>query len=241
MSPEAITFSNFDVSARMRLRSLRQFSKSPVFQQVLAALAQEIQLVSDTCLNVLDNRTLAHATGSQLDVIGRIVGQGRVIPYYTINEVNWFTPDQVGSDLDTGYMWVTNGVDGNPHTMTDPEYLDMIIAKIYRNTCRTGSSTEIMTYAQLALGIPVSAVSNSNGNIDLIIPPYADEWKVLWAKRFVTDNRGDVIPVMPYPVGMIVENIQYDATTGFAFYLTSTGEYYSSSEALNEMYILVQA
>jgi hypothetical protein len=209
MSVDTITFVTSDVAGRMRGRALRQFSSSPVFQQTLSALAVEIQSVSDACIGVLNGRTLTQATGVQLDIIGRIVGQGRVIPYYTINDVNWFAPDTTGSDLDTGSVWVTNGIDGNPYTMSDAEYLNMILAKIYRNTCKSASPVEIMTYAQMALGIPVSAKANTNGNIDIYLPNGTPMWKVLWAKRFLTDNRGDVIPVMPYPCGMIVDNVYY--------------------------------
>ncbi len=205
----AITFADTTIAARMQGRALRQFSKSPVFQQTLEALASEIQVVSDACSDVLNGRTLMRAEGAQLDVIGRIVGQGRTIPYYTINELNWFTPDKIGSDLDTGYMWVTNGIDGNPYVMTDAEYLNMILAKIYRNTCQFGSPVEIMTYAQMALGIPVSAVVNVNCNIDIYVPTDTPAWKILWAKRFITDNRGDAIPVMPYPVGMLVDHVYF--------------------------------
>jgi len=194
---------------RMQIRVLRQFSKSPVFQQTLIQLASEIQVLSSAIQGILDGRILETATGIQLDIIGRIVGQGRSIPYYVIRSPDWFTPDLTSFDLDSVWMWVKNGVDGDSHSMTDLEYRDMIKAKIYRNRCKVGSAAEIMTYAQMALGIPVSAVALPLGDIEIQVPIGTPMWKVLWAKRFITDNRGDVIPVMPYPCTSLVTTVTY--------------------------------
>lgn len=209
MSLTPITYTAPNAEARMRGRALRQFVSSPVFQQILVALAVEVQTVLDAIKDLLSGRTLSNAEGVQLDVIGRIVGQGRVIPYYTINDIDWFTPDETGFDLDTAVVWVTNGLDGSDHTMSDAEYRDMIEAKIYRNQCKYGSPTEIMTYAQKALGIPISAVATVDGNIEIILPAGTPQWKVIWATRCFTDNRGSVIPIMPYPVTKLVTKITY--------------------------------
>jgi hypothetical protein len=193
----------------MQMRVLRQFSRSPVFQQTLIQLGSEVQELSEAIQGVLDGRVLAVATGVQLDIIGRIVGQGRSIPYYTVRDADWFTPDVTSFDLDTVWMWVQNGIDGDAYLMTDSEYRDMIKAKIYRNRCKTGSAAEIMAYAQMALGIPVSAIALPLGDIEIQLPIGTPVWKMLWAKRFITDNRGDVIPIMPYPCTSLVTTVTY--------------------------------
>lgn len=209
MSVEHITMANSDIAARAKGRVLRQFSKSPVFQHTLQQLTVEIQTLSNAIIAVILSRTLAGAVGAQLDAIGRIVGQTRIIPFYAVTNPDWFTVDESTLDMDTAFMWVTNGIDGIAHTMDDTEYRSMIEAKIYRNSCKQGNAIEIMTYAQKALGIPVSAVVNATGDIDIYIPAGTPTWKELWAKRCITDNRGDIIPVMPYPCNMIVKNVFY--------------------------------
>ena len=205
----SVVFDTIDVTSRVKSRALKQFSKSPVFQQTLSQLSAELQDLSETITKAMQSFTLDSAQGVQLDLIGKKVGQNRLIPYWFINPITWFTPDQVDAGPDQGAVWVTNGLNGDSYLMSDFEYRNMIKAKIYRNSCKFGSPDEIMTYAQMALGIPVSAQLTESGDIAITLPVNTPLWKVLWVKRFQTDHRGDAIPVMPYPVGMTVNSISY--------------------------------
>lgn len=58
-------------------RILSQFDRSPTLRGVAAAFLSQVQDAENTLLDLFYSRTIAGASGAQLDVIGRVVGEPR--------------------------------------------------------------------------------------------------------------------------------------------------------------------
>jgi hypothetical protein len=59
------------------LRVLSQFDRSPKLRGVVASFLNQVQQLEDHTLDLFYSRTLSGASGAQLDVIGRVVGEPR--------------------------------------------------------------------------------------------------------------------------------------------------------------------
>ena len=86
-----------NLTQRGKSRYLEQFRDSSFMQQLVENITQETQELYDEILKVLKGRTLGtgeegYATGVQLDKIGYLVGQSRVIA--NSKPVDYFTPDK---------------------------------------------------------------------------------------------------------------------------------------------------
>lgn len=148
-----------DLLDEAHLRLLWQFRNSSNICEVLTALFTEIQLLFDTATDVLDERQLAKARGEQLNVLGRIVGQDRIVVGAS-ESIFGFADDAtalpfaeiIDGESVGGGRWLELG---EPETgtreLTDGEYRQFIIAKIFRNHIQTASVCELTRIANLIL------------------------------------------------------------------------------------------
>lgn len=63
---------------RAKAKLLMQYREKPRFEAVVSAIAAEVQELEDALHTLNTGRALPTAVGAQLDVLGRIVGQGRL-------------------------------------------------------------------------------------------------------------------------------------------------------------------
>lgn len=145
-----IEFDEAYVESDMAQRTLFQFRSSALFQEVLAAFAKELQELQDAIRGVQESRTILGATGEQLDMIGRIVGQRRVLADFA--DVPWFTPDS-SFLLDSSPIWTIGAVTTADVAEQDGQYRKLILAKIFRNFARYCSIPEIQQCIRVAFGI----------------------------------------------------------------------------------------
>jgi hypothetical protein len=140
-------------------RLLWQFRNSENICEYLTAIFTETQLIFDTVIDVLDQRQLAKASGEQLDVIGRIVGQDRVVVGAS-ESLFGFADDAtalpfaelVDGELVGGGRFLELGEpESGTRELTDGEYRQFIIAKIYRNHMKTASACELAAIANTIL------------------------------------------------------------------------------------------
>lgn len=74
-----INYQPIDLQQRAFSRMLLQFRDSPVLLSLLWGFVSELQNLSDAIAGVINGRDPSKATGYNMDAIGRIVGQPRVI------------------------------------------------------------------------------------------------------------------------------------------------------------------
>lgn len=140
-------------------RLLWQFRNSDNICEILTIIFSEIQILFDAIIDDLDKRQLAKATGEQLNVIGRIVGQDRIVVSASTQFFGWDdTPnalpwaERIGDQVIGGGRWKEIG---EPTTgtkeLTDGEYRRFIIAKILRNNMQYASACELQNIANIIL------------------------------------------------------------------------------------------
>ena len=142
-------FQNINYLDLARTRTTEQFKleNAPVFDAFLQLLTVEMQTLQKTFQDLMQLRSLDTATGAQLDVIGRIVGQERVLLSADLYEFFGFQGAlKAGSygnltDPTIGAKWWSLGkpLGGNVQ-LDDGTYRTFIRAKILKNT--TASTSE---------------------------------------------------------------------------------------------------
>lgn len=148
-----------DLFAEAHQRLLWQFRNSNNICEYLTAIFTETQLIFDTVIDVLDQRQLAKASGEQLDVLGRIVGQDRVVVGAS-ESLFGFSDDAtalgyaelIDGQLVGGGRYLELGEpESGTRTLTDYEYRQFIIAKIFRNHMVAASACELAAIANTIL------------------------------------------------------------------------------------------
>lgn len=193
-----------DLQARAAGRLLWQFRRSPVLLSILHALVEEIQAAIDMLLDMQRLRMPEAATGENLDAIGRIVGQDRILIDYS--ERVWMRPDTANQGPDIAPVWTSGAPRYQSAAADDWLYRILIKAKIYRNFCRYGSILEIQSAALRAFGVNVSLQDSSTtllvqSDIALHILGFLTEER--------TDSRMDSYFLPPYPATMRIDKTMF--------------------------------
>lgn len=145
-----------DLEKRGRSRLLWQFRNSPVLNQLVKQISLEMQDAYDAAIKSLEGRTIAKATGINLDIIGKIVGQERLgnnLEYHV-----YFHPDKPGWSADQAPAWVTGAPLLGYQVASDDNYRKLIIAKIFKNHSTSGSVAENRYCAQFIANTRVSFI-----------------------------------------------------------------------------------
>lgn len=194
-----------DATERAIQRLLTQFRNSPVLIDILVAISSEVQELLDAIKGTIEKRGPGGATGVQLDAIGRIVGQGRLLG----NQYNedWFTPDSSLLGADYGLAWV-EGVEylTNPE-VDDTDYPFLIEGKVARNFTRYGSVPEIQEAISIAFGIDISFVLESPMAVTAIVPDVTPLWIIQLLQSKKDTSRADSIYYMPVPATVLISNV----------------------------------
>jgi len=141
MIPE---YTEVDYLSEARSRVTQQFKNKEVFDKYLQLLITELGNISTSIKEVLQLRGLDEAKGAQLDVIGRIVGQDRILLQAELYE--WFGMQnalnaQSFGDADNtsvGGLFYDFGTPfGGNVELDDETYRKFIKAKIFKNTTRS--------------------------------------------------------------------------------------------------------
>lgn len=136
-------FEKVDYLSLARTRTTEQFSLSsaPVFDAYLQLLTIEMQSLQNLFSDLMTLRSLDTATGEQLNVIGRIVGQDRVLLNVDLYDYFGFQgAPNAGSygnltDPSVGSKWWSIGKPlGGNVLLDDSAYRTFIRAKILKNT-----------------------------------------------------------------------------------------------------------
>ena len=202
-----IDFSSYDRDFRAEIdeKILSQFYKSTVFKAVMGAFADECQELYDAITEMRKQRCIAYATGTNLDALGRIVGQERVQYAYT-GDI-YFTPDVENRSVDQGIAYVKNAPIADTLVPDDNQYRLQILAKTQNNMNRFSSIPELIQQVTLALGIPVSVNITAPATVNIVVTSAASDSD----KYFLTLKRNTVQTedsyFFPYPAGIKIAGV----------------------------------
>jgi len=222
MAFDPITFGAVDINERMVSRTLLQFRYATVFQALISAFANEIQALIDGIISAQQLRTPLDADGTQLDVLGRIVGMEKITFDYGL--LNWHIPDTADHEPDVSMAWVTGAPIGTKQQVNGSMYRNLIEFKIQKNFTSYCSIPEIQTAIKIATGVDagfeitaapmdvniylpdatpthiknfLTLSGNTSRTEGVFYPPYPATWRILAIIPFeplaFTDSFGTIL------------------------------------------------
>lgn len=158
-----------DYLKEMRDRVTFAFEDKPVFDKFLQLFADASLELQDAMRALMQDRSIDTAEGAQLDIIGNIVGQPRVLlaaeimDYFGFNEVP--TAQSFGDLNDPsagGIWWDLNTNLAGDVELTDNQYRIFIKAKIMRDTTRA-TPEDIIEFIKFVFGAKVVQITSDGG------------------------------------------------------------------------------
>ncbi len=212
MTFDPVVLKKIEIEQRMVSRLLLQFQHAPVLIDILNVFGSELQFLLDTVDSVVVDRSPLESLGVQLEGIGRIVGQPRIVIDY--EEVAWFSPDISELSCDIAPAWAEGAEVAGKLLANDAEYRRLIEAKVYRNFAQYGSVLENQHVALVAFGVDVSYILTGPMSVDVLITGNTTSTIInILADTF----SGNVVggSIMPYPPTLFPGNVIFSPPLGF--------------------------
>lgn len=197
-------------------RLATQFNESTNLINFIRTLLNGSQDLEAVFHDLLDNRWIDTAEGVQLDVIGDLVGQPRVIVLAEgilfFGFVGFPNADSMGDDLDPGvggrFRDASEPTAGST-PLADPEYRILLRARVTKNNTKA-TIEELITQAQFIVGAEEVYLQELTYDVRIILgfgrPLNGNE-------RILVRDAG----IIPKPVGVGMEFLEYHAGEVFAF------------------------
>lgn len=185
---------------RAHSRLAIQFSESENLKNYIAALLSEANASEQLLCDILEKRSIDTAEGVQLDIIGALVGQSRIIQEIIPIIYFGFDDDTISGGFDTSPFREENDPGNSNKVLTDEEYRVFIRARIFKNSSRP-------TINNLA-----RAISNLLGGVQVIITEGVASLTIsigsvtLTAQQKIFIEQTDLIPK---PAGVGIEGFTY--------------------------------
>lgn len=212
-----------DYLATARSRVTEQFKDQPVFDKYLELLITAQVDIQEVFKNLLQLRDLDNATGAQLDVIGRIVGQDRVLlnaDLYTFfgfvgaPKVAGF--GEAGSTLYGGKFLSFGSPTGGNIALDDETYRLFIRTKIYKNTTHS-TPEEFLEVINLIFGTTGTFLSeDGNANVTVLFGRQLSDFEK-GLLNYINSTDGYPSRLIPKTVGVGIKYGEYQANNFFGF------------------------
>jgi hypothetical protein len=186
-------------------RTLAQFRQSIVLLSIMMAFIEEAQVLQDAIRDVMSKRTIYGASGENLNVLGRIVGQLRGL--INLTDQVWFAPDTPGASVDQARVWVLNAPQEGSIAAPDVFSKLFIQAKIFRNNVKYGSIPEVQQFVYALFGIPVSVILTGPLTIDLVVPDSISSDVFASLSSLVRLQTCESVYLLPVPAGVKIDNV----------------------------------
>lgn len=192
-----MTCNKIEHITKSRTRVIEQYKSSTNFLAYLDVFLAQADEIEDVLCQLLDERWIDTAVGAQLDNIGAIVGQSRVIPDFDALPFFGFEgaigAETFGDDGTpaTGGIWLSEGTaEFTTGTLNDATYRIYIQAKIIKNQVDAASANEVISVLELIVpGVDIELTQGSvSGNGEI----FFDDLLTDTEKLIVT--RGDIVP-----------------------------------------------
>lgn len=191
-----------DLIKRAKSRLLYQFKNSEVLNSLIQEYVTEIQDVYDAGKDCLDGRTITKAVGVNLDVIGDIVGQSRILK--DSQYISFFTPDASLKGADQAPAWVENAPTTGVRQVDDSAYRRYIFGKIFKNHTRYGSIIEARAAGSLCSGKKISFQKVGVAEYMLAVPNDLDINSILTLVSSLSNTQIDSTYFLPIPASVLL-------------------------------------
>lgn len=219
-SPPFVTI-NYTEEARTRVTE--QFKNKDVFDNFVQILTQGQIDLENTFKDLLQLRDIDTATGEQLNIIGRIVGQDRELIaadlydfFGMIGALNAF-PIGDFNDASIGGIFYSYGIDlGGNVELDDETYRTFIKAKIYKNI--TASTPEqFITAIKLIFGLDqVAVVSEGDASVTVLLGGQLTNFQRILL-NYISYSQGYPSRLIPKTVGVRINFGEYQPDKYFGF------------------------
>lgn len=194
-----ISVAKTDLQTRAYSRILLQFKRSQVLLDVMGAIVEEVQALSDAIQATKEAFIPAKAVGAQQDVLGRILGLGRDSGYRYDDIPRWVETGEERETEDGQIRFLDTGTLPSQYQLSNYEFKLALAGKAFRNFCQYGSIPEIQGYFQIVFGLQVTPVITGPSSITLHVPPGTDDALVDILPRTKATNVTDTAFFAPYP------------------------------------------
>lgn len=218
-----IPFEVVDYTEEARTRVTEQFKGKRVFDNYVQILTKAQIDLENTYKDLLQLRDIDSASGAQLDIIGRIVGQDRELIaadlydfFGMIGALNAF-PMGDSTNPTIGGIFYSYGIDlGGNVELDDDTYRIFIKAKIYKNI--TASTPEQFIQAiKLIFGLDqVAVVAEGNASVTILLGGQLNNFQRVLL-NYISYSQGYPSRLIPKTVGVRINFGEYIPNNYFGF------------------------
>lgn len=195
-------------------RLATQYRESVNLIGYIKALLSEADTLEQVFRDIISKRYLENATGVQLDILGSLVGQSRILVDATLLSYFGFDPDpsaQSFGDLNNveiggRFRGVGEPTTGN-RSLTDTEYRLYIKARVIKNSI-TPTVQSVTDFIKFLFGVDEAIVIDGNMSYTVQIGRILDANE----KAFLLNT--DLVPKV---AAVSVNYIEYDGENAFGF------------------------
>ncbi|MGF6139030.1 DUF2612 domain-containing protein [Pseudomonas laurylsulfatiphila] len=165
-------------SSRIQTLLLSQFKDSPNLSAYIGCFIAEVDIISKAIEDTINLRYLADASGSQLDVVGEIVGIGRIfygaaaLGYFGFYDDPQSAIPSIGDKFDSTVGGVYKSItdrDSADYVMDDDTYKKAIYAKIVKNMTNC-CIEDVLLYIDLIIGFSCDTqITESSCHVDIYV------------------------------------------------------------------------
>ena len=199
-----------------------QFQDKDVFRRYLSLLVTGIQETLSVCKDLIQKRDIDSAIGAQLDIIGDIVGQPRVLlsadlyPFFgfkdalAANSFGTYYNKQIG-----GYWYSYGGKIGGDVTLNDEQYRLIIKARIIKNNSK-GTNEDYIKFGNFVFNTNISFDDDFGGKSTVLVGRRMTLFeKAIMGYAFEGTDYNFTYHPKPLGVGIGVEEFDSTSTLGF--------------------------
>lgn len=216
-------FTVIDYTEEARTRVTEQFKDKQVFDNYVQILTKGQIDLENTFKDLLQLRDIDTATGEQLNIIGRIVGQDRELIaadlydfFGMIGALNAF-PMGDFNDPSIGGIFYSYGIDlGGNVELDDETYRTFIKAKIYKNI--TASTPEqFITAIKLIFGLDqLAVVAEGDASVTVLLGGQLTPFQRILL-NYISYSQGYPSRLIPKTVGVRINFGEYIPNGYFGF------------------------
>jgi hypothetical protein len=208
-----------DIRARAQEQITQQFQDKVVFGRyvdLLLAGEQEALLLFQALMQA---RSIDTAVGEQLNILGRIVGQDRVLIGADATKFFGFQGTTLSSTFGTttnsavgGYWYSAGAPVGGNVTLDDSQYKTFIKAKIKKNVA-DASVDGVLEFLSFVFNLKCTVTANGGGEATILLNRKLSDFE-----RALVDGQdasGSWFVPRPLGVRLIIEEPNSDGTLGF--------------------------
>jgi len=206
------TFTDIDYLSQGRGRVTEQFKNKPVFDAYLKLALDALNDVQAVYKDLMQLRSIETATGSQLDLIGEIVGQPRTLvnynafPYFGFDGATAAETFGTISDSTIGGVFRSvNQEEGSSSSVDDETYRFLIKARIIANTTRATPEAIITGLNFITGNTNSGVVEQPNAHITIEIQNNLTDLQAYFLQGL--SQIGSIVPV---PIGVAVDYVFFE-------------------------------